>query len=137
MSTLTLPPLDNPEGYLRVEIAGQEPFLLPFMDYVTVDQVTEILDLYDGLQNAESQQAQMAATVNLLKALGLTIVQSLPTAHLVAIMRAWQEGPGDLGESGGSVTTSASEPIAEPSNTSSSEPVSDSAMSDEDDLLEF
>lgn len=131
--TLTLPPLDNPEGHLKVEISGQEPFLIPFMDYVTVDQVGEILDMQDALQEAASPKESMAATISLLSALGLTIVHSLPAGHLLAIMEAWQKGPGDSGEFDGSETTP-SEPTALPLSTSSSATGSGSETLDDDQI---
>ena len=117
MSTLTLPPMDDPEGHLRVEIKGQEPFFIPFMDYVTVDQIGTILELQDALTDASTPKQSLEATTALLTALGMPIVQKLPAGHLVAIMRSWQAGPGDAGESDGS-ETSASEPTEEPSNIS-------------------
>lgn len=132
-NSLNLPPLDNPEGYLTVNIAGREPILIPYMDYVTVDQITEILELQDGLQNASTPKESMAATVALLSALGLNIVNILPAGHLMKIMEAWQQGPGDLGESDGSRTFL--EPTELQSSTSSSATVSGSEISD--DLLDL
>lgn len=125
---LTLPPLDNPEGHLKVVIEGQEPFYIPYMDYVTVDQVTEIIDLQERLDTAESPQESIAATISLLQALGLTIINKLPAGHLLAIMNAWQKGPGDLGESDGS------EASLEPtdSNLSTSSSATDSGSEESD-----
>lgn len=127
---LSLPALDNPEGHLRVEIAGQEPFFIPFMDYVTVDQVGEIIEMHDDLEKADTSAASMAATVKLLTALGLTIVHQLPAGHLLAIMRAWQHGPGNPGESDGFETPS-SKPTDPNSNTSYSPTGGDSVTSED------
>lgn len=127
--TLTLPALDNPEGHLKVEIEGESPIFIPFMDYVTVDQISGIIDLQDSLQSAETPQESMTATISLLQALGLDIVNKLPAGHLLAIMEAWQNGPGDLGESGGSGTASL-EPIEQNLSTSYSATGTDSEMSD-------
>lgn len=126
---LNLPALDAPEGHLRIDIEGQEPFMIPFMDYVTVDQVTEIIELQGDLENAETPVASMAATTKLLLALGLDIVHRLPAGHLLAIMKAWQAGPGNPGESDGSGTTALSEPIDTLSNTSYSPNITDSERS--------
>lgn len=111
MAHLDLPAVDAPEGYLEVRIAGQEPVFIPYPDYVSVDQMGEVMDLQAKMRTGENGEPlpyreQLDLSRQLLSLLGIPDAGRLPVNHLVLIMQAWDGGPGDMGESDGSETSS-------------------------------